>query len=485
MTSYIGSPTRRVEDHRLIRGQGRFLADLVLPDLLEAVLVRSPEAHGTLRSVRTEGAISSDQVQAVFTAADLPESAKTLERPFYRLDEDFVERHEVFLQHSGEPVLASDRVRRVGEPIALIVAENRYAAEDGRERVEVDIESLPLVVDPERALATESPQVDPMVAGNLHARFHVTVGSPDAEAEAASHRVSRRFRIGRSAGSPIENRGVVASYQDHRLTVWSTTQVPHVLRAYLSELLELEERRIRVIAPDMGGSFGGGVYPEEILIAWSAMRLGRPVRWLEDRSEELTNSRHSRDQIIDAQLAYDEDGRFRALTLKVVQDCGASNPFGITLPFNLVSHIRGQYRIDHFEATGLCVLTNKTRNTPVRGAGRPEAVFVMERLIELAARDIELDSAEIRRRNLISSDLMPYDMGMLYRDGNPLVYDSGDFPAQLEAALSQAGYEATETETRRVLVERAVASVSASPVTSKGLASALTKPLRWWSRNPG
>lgn len=440
MSGYIGAPTRRLEDRILIRGQGQFIADLTLPGLLEAVLVRSPEAHGTLRSVRAQEARKLNGVRGVFTAPDLPESARTLSRPFYRLEEEFVKRHEVFLQHTGEPVLAMDIVRRVGEPIALVVADNRYVAEDAREKVEVDIEVLRPVVHPERALEADSPQVDPNVQGNLHARFHVTVGRPEPELDSAPRSIFRRFRIGRSAGSPIENRGVAASCEGDRLTVWSTTQVPHVLRSYLSELLSLDEVRIRVVAPDMGGSFGGGVYPEEILVPWSAMRLGRPVRWLEDRGEELTNSRHSRDQIVDTQLAYDNDGHLRALNVKVLQDCGASNPFGITLPYNLVSHIRGQYKIDHFEATGLCALTNKTRNTPVRGAGRPEAVFVMERLIELVARELALDPAEVRRRNLILPGLMPHDMEMLYRDGNELIYDSGDFPAQLEAALKEADY---------------------------------------------
>jgi aerobic carbon-monoxide dehydrogenase large subunit len=442
MTRHIGASIPRVEDDRFLRGVGLFIADIHLEGMAEAVIARSPEAHGILRSIDLQESMEVDGVVGSFMARDLPDAARRLDRPFYQLTDGFVNRHEVMLRPSSEPVLAADRVRRVGEPLALVLAEDRYAAEDARERVQVDVEPLPVVTNPELALRATTMQIDPMVSGNLQGRFHVVVGSPELETAAADRRVSRRFRIGRAAGSPIENRGVVSNYEGGVLTVWSTTQIPHRLRSELSSMLGLHQESIRVIAPDMGGSFGGGIYPEEVLIPWAAMKLGRPVRWLEERGEELTNSRHSRDQLIDAELAFDDDGRFRALTVRVLQDCGAVNPFGITLPFNLVSHIRGQYLIPHFEAEGLCVLTNKTRNTPVRGAGRPEATFVMERLAEMAALAVDLDSDEIRRRNLIPADQMPYDMGMLYRDGNPLVYDSGDFPDQLETALREADYPA-------------------------------------------
>ena len=195
--------------------------------------------------------------------------------------------------------------------------------------------------------------------------------------------------------------------------------------------------------PTWGESFGGGIYPEELLIAWAALRLGRPVRWLEDRRENLGNARHSRDQVIDAELAYDRSGRFRAMTMQIVQDCGSANAFGLTLPFNVASHARGQFAIEHFEATGYCVLTNKARVTPVRGAGRPEATFVLDRLVDMAAADLGMDPAELRMINLIPGTDMPRDMGMLYRDGNPMVYDSGDFPDQLRTALEASRYELT------------------------------------------
>jgi carbon-monoxide dehydrogenase large subunit len=440
----VGRRLPRVEDDRLVRGEGRYLADIVLPGMLDAVVVRSRDAHGAIVGVHTEGATALEGVVAVFTAADLPPEAMAIERPFYRLTEDFLRQNQVVLRPVREPVLASDRVRRAGEPVALVVAVDRFVAEDAREQVFVEVDPLPVVTDPEAALRPDAPEIDPEVPGNLQGSFRVVVGEPDGAAAAADHRVSARFRIGRAVGSPLENRGVLAEYDETTgmLTVWSTTQIPHLLRSYLAPMLSLPEAGIRVVAPDMGGSFGGGVYPEEVLVAWAAMRLGRPIRWLEERAEDLVNSRQSRDQIIDGELAYGADGAFVSLRMKIVQDCGAVNPFGITLPHNIASHARGVYAIRHFLAEGLAVITNKTRNTPVRGAGRPEATFVLDRLIDMAAHHLDLDPVEIRRRNLIAAAEMPYDMGMLYRDGNPLIYDSGDFPDQMDVALETADYDA-------------------------------------------
>jgi carbon-monoxide dehydrogenase large subunit len=439
----VGSRVPRVEDPALVRGEGEFIADLTRDGLLEAVVVRSTEAHADIDRIDIEQAMKVDGVAAVFTAADLPPSAAALTRPFYQLTDEFIRHARVTLHPVREPVLAADRVRRVGEPLALVVGRDRFVVEDARDLVFVDLTGLPVVANPEQARQPDAVQIDPAVPGNLHGRFRVVVGDPMGAASTADHRVSASFRIGRAAGSPLENRGVVAEYDDSTdtLTVWSTTQVPHVLRSHLTSTLDLPETRIRVVAPDMGGSFGGGIYPEEVLVPWAAMQLRSPVRWLEERGEELVNSRHSRDQLIDAELAYQDDGTFVALRMTIVQDCGAANPFGITLPHNIASHARSMYAIPNFEAEGLAVLTNKTRNTPVRGAGRPEATFVIDRLVDMAANRLGLDPVELRRRNLIPAGDMPCDLGMLYRDGNPLVYDSGDYPDQLETALDAAGYE--------------------------------------------
>lgn len=442
MTTSVGERLRRREDDPLLRGRGRFIADIEMTGMLEAVFVRSQEARANILGIDTSSAEMLEDVVAVIAAQDLPEPTRTIRRQFYTLDESFIQSNFVQIVPTAEPVLASSHVSRVGEPVAMVVCSDRYTAEDARDLVFVDMEPLPAITDPMKALEPDAGLVDAAVPGNLQGKFHVSVGDPGSVMEACAIRVSDTFRIGRSVGSPIENRGVIASYDESSevLTVWSTTQIPHVLRSYLADALERPEENIRVVTPDIGGSFGGGVYPEEILVAWTALHLGRPVRWLEDRTEDLTNSRHSRDQIIDAELGLDSDGSFRALRVRIVQDCGFVNPFGITLPHNIASHIRSQYSIDHFEAEGLCVLTNKTRNTPVRGAGRPEASFVIERLVDMAAESLGLDPAEIRRMNLIPPDQLPKNLGMMYRDGHPLVYDSGDYPDQLDVALRSAGY---------------------------------------------
>lgn len=438
----IGKALSRREDDRLLRGQARYLADLAFDGGLEAIVIRSPFARARISSLDTAAALAADGVVAVLTAEDLVGVEPALTRQFYSLTPAFMERHEVFLGPYREPILAPDHVSRVGEPVAFLIASDRASAEDAVELVEVDYEPQDPIVDPIEAMAPGSDLVASNVPGNVQASFRITVGDPASAIDGSDRRVSRRFRIGRSVGSPIENRGAVGvpATGTEPLTVWSSTQIPHILRSYLAEFLHFREEDLRVVAPDMGGSFGGGIYAEEMLVAFAAHRLGRPVRWLEDRRENLANARHSRDQIIDATLAYDLSGDFRALRMRIVQDCGSANLFGLTLPFNIASHARGQFAIDHFDVEGLGVLTNKTRNTPVRGAGRPEATFALDRLVEMAAADLGIDPADLRRHNLIPAEEMPRDMGMLYRDGAPMVYDSGDFPDQLRTALEAFNY---------------------------------------------
>ena len=243
-------------------------------------------------------------------------------------------------------------------------------------------------------------------------------------------------------GCPIETRGVIAQFEaaTRQLTVWSNTQTPHILRGYLSEMLRMREDAIRVVKPDMGGSFGGGIYPEEIAVAAAAIILDRPVRWIEDRQENLANARHSRDQWHEVRVGYNLDGTIVALLDDIVADSGAYNPFNVTLSFNAASHIRNQFSIENMRVHARHALTNKQPATPVRGAGRTEATFVMDRIADLVAADLGMDPAELRLLNLIPAASMPRDMGMYYRNGRRLVYDSGDYPAQLRTALEAVGY---------------------------------------------
>ena len=443
MTGYIGKDIARIEDHRFVTGTGTYIADIRLPGLVDICFVRSIWPHARIHAVDVGQARLTAGVVGVLTAADLRSRTLPFTRQFYSvIDPILATEYGLRIGPYRAPVLAEDRVLRVGEAVAMVIATDRYIAEDAAELVDVRAEPLPAVVDPQEALGPEAPLLHADIPGNVHAEFTVDVGDPVAAYRRADRRMERRFRIRRSVGCPIETRGVVAQFEraTQQLTVWSNTQTPHVLRSYLSEMLSMREDAIRVIKPDMGGSFGGGVYPEEVAVAVAAMVLERPVRWIEDRQENLANARHSRDQWHEVQVGYDLDGTIVALLDDIIVDSGAYNPFNVTLSFNAASHIRNQFDIGNMRVHARHVLTNKQPTTPVRGAGRTEATFVMDRIMDLIAVDLDMDPAELRLRNLIPAAAMPRDMGMYYRNGRRLVYDSGDYPAQLRTALQTIDY---------------------------------------------
>ena len=443
MTSYIGKDVGRLEDHRFVTGTGTYMADVRLPGLADVCFVRSVWPHARILAVDASAAVQLDGVAGVLTAADLDGVTLPFTRQFYSaIDPILVTEYGLRIGPYRAPVLAGDKVLRVGEPLAMVVAADRYIAEDAAELVDVSAEPLPAVVDPRKALQPGAPLLHYDIPGNVHAEFTVEVGDPVAAYEKADRRLERSFRIRRSVGCPIETRGVIAQFEaaTKQLTVWSNTQTPHVLRSYLSEMLRMREDAIRVVKPDMGGSFGGGIYPEEIAVAAAAIILDRPIRWIEDRQENLANARHSRDQWHEVRVGYNLDGTIVALLDDVVADSGAYNPFNVTLSFNAASHIRNQFSIENMRVHARHALTNKQPVTPVRGAGRTEATFVMDRIADLVAADLGMDPAELRLLNLIPAASMPRDMGMYYRNGRRLVYDSGDYPAQLRTALEAVGY---------------------------------------------
>lgn len=441
--SYIGRSLRRREDRRLLTGQGQFVADIVLPRMAHAVLVRSPLAHARIRSVDLSRARAAAGVLAALNGADLlqllppvPEGQISLPRKWQN-----VVQHK-FLSPS-EPLLAHDKVRHVGEAIAIIVAETRYQAEDAAELVIADLEELPAVVDPEAALTSDAPIIHERYGTNLIGEFSIERGDVAGAFARAPHRLKRRFYHHRYAAVPIECRGVLAEY-DRRTdsaTIWSSTQVVHWVRREAAGILGLPEARVRVIAPDVGGGFGGKghVYPEDLLMPFLARRLGRPVRWIEDRREHLMSATHSRDQWHDLEVAFDNDGRVLALRDDYLVDCGAWNPIGSGVAYNTAVHLTGPYKIESLAVRGRIAVTNKVPNAPYRGAGRPEACFAMERTIDLVARTLGIEPAEVRRRNMIRAEEMPHEVGLLYRDGEPIVYDSGDYPQALELALEAVG----------------------------------------------
>jgi aerobic carbon-monoxide dehydrogenase large subunit len=439
----IGRSLLRREDRRLLTGQGQFIADLELPRLLHAAFVRSPLAHARIRAVDLSRAAAAPGVVLALSGADLLRLLPPVPDTQLLLPSKWTSLVQHEFHNPQQPLLAHDKVRHVGEAIAVVIAESRYAAEDAAGLVATEFEELPAVVSAEAALAEGAPIIHEHLRTNLLGAFSIAKGDVDGALSRAPHRLRRRFYHHRYAAMPIECRGVVAAYDQRTdsVTIWSATQVVHWVRREAAAILGLPEARVRCVALDVGGGFGvkGHVYPEDLLIPFLARRLGRPVRWLEDRHEHLLCSAHSRDQVHEVEIGFDGDGHILALRDDFTVDCGAWNPIGAGVPYNTAAHLTGPYKIDHLAVSGRTAATNKVPNSAYRGAGRPEAAFAMERITDLVASDLGLEPAEIRRRNMIRADEMPYRAGILYRDGEPIVYDSGDYPAGLQQALEAIG----------------------------------------------
>ncbi len=452
---FVGRPLRRVEDQRLLTGRGRYLADLCLPGLLHAALLRSPIPHGRIAHLDVTAARRAEGVMAVLTAGDLEGVGPFLEAARLEIAPALQERVRPEVKPLAMPLLAGERVRWVGEPVVMVVAASRALAEDALDLVEVVYDPLPPVLDPRAALEPGAPVLHPELQDNVAAHFRVEVGEPDRAFRQAPRRLRLELTMGRQAACAMEPRGVLASWEEGRgeLTVWCTNARPHLVRSCIVQMLGLPAGSVRVIGPDMGGSFGTGLFQEDVLVPLAARRLGRPVRWVEDRRENLAVTRHARDQVHEVEVAFDTDGRIQGLRDRFWVDCGAYNPYAITVSYNSAAHLRNQFRIEHLSVEGWNVLTTKAPVTPVRGAGRPEATFVIDSVLERVARACGLDPAECRRRNLIPAEAMPYAAGMPYRDGKDIVYDGGDFPAQLEEALERFGYLEFRREQERARAE--------------------------------
>ncbi len=449
-TRWFGAPVKRNEDPRLLTGQGVFVDDIQLPGMLHAAVLRSPHAHARILRVDVRRALEHPDVVLVLTHRDLPPG---LREPLPKLIPHPDLRH-----HKTQYALAPDKVRHVGEPVAFVVATSRYAAEDALELIEVDYEPLPAVVDLEEAAAGRPALVHEDIGTNVAAHSVQRVGDYEAARARADLVVARRFVVDRGCASPMETRGVVASWdaRTRQLTVWDSTQAPIPIRNGLASLFGLAQKDVRVIAPDVGGGFGPKImmfYPEEVLVPLAAMRLGRPVKWIEDRREHFLATNHERTQIHDAEIALDRDGHILGVRTVFLHDAGAYIPYGLIVPIVAECTLPGPYRIPNYHAEFRAVFTNKTIVSPYRGAGRPHGVFVMERLLDLAARQLGLDRAEIRRRNFIQPDQFPYSVGLIYQDNAPLVYDSGNYPAALERALEAVGYDRWPEEKARYRAE--------------------------------
>ena len=432
-TRWFGAPVQRKEDDRLLRGHGHFTDDIDL-GALECCFVRSPYAHARINSIDVTAAREMPGVRAVYTAADLP---------FGGVDLPLLIPHPNLTHGRTQRCLASEVVRYAGEAVAFVVAETRALAEDAAETVQVDYEPLPVVITPEAAARAEN-LVHDDVPGNVAAELLQEAGDVEEALAKAPHRKHLRFRYERGAAVPMEGRAVWAQWSvpEQRLTVYDSTQSPTSIRGGLAVLFGLPESNVDVIAPDVGGGFGPKImlfYPDELLVPFAAMQLGRPVKWTEDRQEHFTAVNQERGQVHEVEVGFDGDGRVLALSDDFIHDGGAYTPYGIILPIITAAQVPGPYRIPNYRVRFRDVYTNAIPTSPYRGAGRPHACFVMERTLDAIAAELGLDRAEVRRRNFIAPTDFPYEVGVVWQDGNMVVYDSGDYPTLLDRALALLG----------------------------------------------
>jgi len=447
-TQFFGERIKRNEDPRLLTGQALFVDDVDLPNLAHVAFLRSPYAHAHIRSIDVSRALEREGVVAIYTAADLGDYWK----PGPLLVPPPPIEGIVFYERTQVP-LAKDKIRHAGEPIALVVAESRYIAEDALNDIMVDFDPLPAVVDLEKALEPDSALVHEDVGSNIAAHVIQKKGDYEAALKRADVVIKRRFSYDHGAAAAMENRGVVAQWdaRAQRLTVWDTTQAPIPIRNGLAGMLNLSENQVRVIAPFLGGGFGPKImmfYPEEVLIPWAAMQLNRPIKWIEDRAENFVATTHERGQIHDAEIALSRDGRILGVRDSFLHDSGAYDPYGLTVPINSQCTLLGPYHIPNYDSEFKAIFTNKTIVTPYRGAGRQHGVFVIERLLDIAAKELGIDRTEIRRRNFIPPDAFPYDNQIIFQDFAPLVYDSGNYAPALDKALKMIGYDQFINETQ-------------------------------------
>jgi aerobic carbon-monoxide dehydrogenase large subunit len=440
---YVGKSMLRREDAKLLTGRGQYVADLKLPGMLHAAFVRSDVAHARIKSVDLSHAKTAPGVVYAISGIELAKLVPTVPDSQLSLPKKWKTLVQHQFQNPQQSLLADDKVRHVGEAIAVILAESRHQAEDAAELVTVELEHLAPVVDPEAALSDGSEILHEKYNTNVIGEFTVEKGNVDRALASAPHRIRRRFKHHRYAGIPMECRGVISSYdvRTDSITIWSACQVVHWVRREAANVLGMPEARIQCIALDVGGGFGvkGHVYPEELLLPFLARAVERPVKWIEDRREHFLSACHSRDQIHDVDVGFDDNGRLIALRDEFLVDCGAWNPIGAGIAYNTAVHVPGPYKFDHLQVRGRIVATNKVANAPYRGAGRPEATFAMERVIDLIARELQMDPASVRLVNMIPPEEIPYALGIPYRDGVPIVYDSGDYPQALKSALIAVG----------------------------------------------
>ena len=439
ISKFVGARIKRREDPNLIRGLGQYVDDVKLPDMLHAAILRSPYAHAKINRIDTDAACQYPGVVAVFTGAELRDQIGTLpttaENPTLRIPKHYV--------------LAVDKVCYLGEGVAAVVAEDRYRARDALDLIHVEYEPLAVVTDPEQALAPGSPVIHSEWSDNVAFRWEQKQGDVEKAFQQAHKVVTQKLVHQRLAPNAIETRGVVARYlaAEKKLTVWSSTQIPHLLKTHLAHMLNLPENQVRVIAPDVGGGFGSklNVYAEEALLGHLALKLNRPVKWSEERSENMRATIHGRGQVGEVQAAVKKDGTLLGLRYQVVADIGAYHQlFTPAIPPFTGLMLSGCYKIPAISITVTAAFTNKMSTDAYRGAGRPEATYVIERLMDRVAQELKIDPVTVRRKNFPQPNEFPF------KTATGLTYDSGNYQLALNKALKLAGYEKLRREQKRL-----------------------------------
>ncbi len=444
---YFGSKVHRLEDPRLLTGKGRYVDDIHPPHCLQAAFVRSMHAHAVINGIDAEAARAMPGVVAIYTMADFAALVpgplpQTLPAPILKQS------------HTYYP-LAHDEVCHVGEAIAIVLAESRAQAEDAAALVQVDYDPLPAVADCRQALAPDAPKVHRDAPDNLVAVMRGGFGDVAGLFDTAPHVFRERIEMHRGGCHAMECRGVIANADplSGQMTLYTSSQSPYLVRRFLAAYLGREENDVRVICPDVGGGFGpkAAFYAEEAALMLATLLAGRPVKWIEDRREHFVATTQQRDQYWDVEVAASQDGRLLAVRGTCLHDNGAYVPYGLVLPATSIGSFPGPYALQGLDLTLNVAYTNMVPTTPVRGAGRPNACFVLERLADRVAQELNLPPEEVRRRSFVRAEQMPYTTGMKARDGSPVQYDSGDFHATLDLALDKidlAGFPARQAAAR-------------------------------------
>ena len=449
MAALIGSRVLRSEDPRLLRGGGRYLDDIELPGALHCAFVRSASAHALIRGIDVGAAralpgvhavLTLNDLRAVLTDARLPRGARATRQP----------------EGSTPFILAGEEVAFVGEPIAIVVAESRYIAEDAAALVAVEYEELPALADARQAVASGAPKVRTEMP-NVLASFRVGYGDVEAAFKGAARQFRQELLQHRGSGHPLEGRGVAVEYRagEDALIVWASTQMPNDLYHALATLLDLDETRLRVRTPDVGGGFGPKycVYPEDVAVVAAAKLLGRSLRWSEDRREHFLGAIQERDQFWTLEIAVDAEARILGIRGSMLHDQGAYALKDVNLSYNSATSVTGPYVVPAYAIEVVIATTNKAPASSVRGAGHPQSCFAMERMMDLVAREMGLDRAEVRRRNLIPAERMPYELPLKARSGAPIRYDSGDYGACQAEVLAAAGWDDFPRRQKEALAE--------------------------------